>query len=790
MNHKKTDIPTIFIVLGATGDLMTKKIVPALFNLFEKQELPSKFELLGVSRRDWTDQDFAGHVASILKVKAPKARPASVKSFLKLVGYHKIIFETFEDYQALNRKLKAIDLKWGVCTNKIFYLAVPPQFYDTILSHIHTSHLADGCSDKMGWTRIVVEKPFGSDEVSAKALDTRLSKLFEEDQIYRIDHYLAKEMLQNILAFRFGNDLFEADWDQKMIEQINIRLFESIGVEDRGTFYDAVGALSDVGQNHLLQMLALVTMDQPDNFTADAIRQARVSVLESLKIPTVEEAAADSFMAQYDGYRKIKGVAKNSKTETYFRLKGFLTNQRWESVPVIMESGKRMGQSLKEIEILLRHKTPDLHQDNKHERNRIVIHLEPHEGISITFYAKKAGHELELEERKLSFAFREEGVLHKQYTEEYEKLILDCIAGDQTLFVSSAEIAAMWRFTDPFIQAWKQNLVPLKHYAPDSATIALEAAALTDAKFQVSPRLKKEIGLIGLGKMGAGLVRQLHGKGWRVVAYNRSHEKIAEIEKDGIEGALTLDNLVAKLSSPRVVWLMVTAGKAVDDFLFASDGLVSKLNKGDVVIDGGNSFFEDSVRRAALLEQKGIKFLDTGVSGGPAGARHGACTMIGGDPNTFKELEQLFSDISVADGYAYFGPAGAGHFTKMVHNGIEYGMMQSIAEGFALMKESPFGLDLEKVAKLYNHGSCVESRLVSWLESGFKENGTDLPDVSGSVAYTGEGEWTVQTGKKWKIKLPVIEDSFEFRVKSKDSPSYMGKILSLLRNQFGGHSMK
>ena len=207
------------------------------------------------------------------------------------------------------------------------------------------------------------------------------------------------------------------------------------------------------------------------------------------------------------------------------------------------------------------------------------------------------------------------------------------------------------------------------------------------------------------------------------------------------------------------------------------------------MIDGGNSFFEDSMRRAKLLAQRGIRFLDAGVSGGPTGARNGACMMIGGDKAAYEKLESLFADASVAGGYAYFGKAGAGHFVKMVHNGIEYGMMQSIAEGFALMKRSPFKLDLQEVARLYNRGSVIESRLVGWLGSGFRAFGEKLKKVSGSVAYTGEGEWTVKTGKKWKMKLPAIEGSFKFRVRSKKSPSYMGKILSALRNQFGGHSV-
>ena len=264
---QKTDIPTIFAVFGATGDLMTKKIVPALFNLYEKNALPRHFKLLGISRRDWTDEDFKKHVAAILAVKAPGAAKAKVASFLDLAQYHKIEFYALDDYVGLGDALKNIDGTWGMCANKLFYLSVQPQFYDTILNNIHASHVADGCGPDGGWTRIVVEKPFGSDEKSAKALDAQLAVLFKEEQIYRIDHYLAKEMLQNVLAFRFGNNLFEDEWNRDFIEAINIRLFESIDVADRGGFYDGVGTLRDVGQNHLLAMLALVTMEKPERYS-------------------------------------------------------------------------------------------------------------------------------------------------------------------------------------------------------------------------------------------------------------------------------------------------------------------------------------------------------------------------------------------------------------------------------------------------------------------------------------------------------------------------------------------
>lgn len=472
-----------------------------------------------------------------------------------------------------------------------------------------------------------------------------------------------------------------------------------------------------------------------------------------------------------------------------------------EGVPIAMESGKRLGKPQKEIEIVLRHEASCACGGAIKHQNRIVIHLEPKEGITITFVSKKPGHDLAFEERSLNFDFREGGA-RTQYTEEYEKLILDCIAGDQTLFVSSEEIRAMWRFTDPFIEAWQRKLVPLKHYAPDSTAIAVEAAVMEETAERRAhpsvPLINKEIGIYGLGKMGAGLARNFRDNGWRVVIANRSPDPVAALEAEGFEGSRSLDEFLGKLHSPKIIWLMVTAGKPIDDLLFGKPGefsgsLAAKLRRGDIVIDGGNSFFEDSERRAKLLAKRGIKFLDVGVSGGPAGARNGACMMIGGDKKTFKQLESLFASSSVRDGYAYFGEAGAGHFVKMVHNGIEYGMMQSIAEGFALMKAMKFGgakLDLEKIAHLYNHGSVIESRLVGWLESGYKKFGTELKDVSAAVAYTGEGEWTIKTGKKMKMKLPAIEDSFKFRVASKRAPSYMGKILSALRNQFGGHSIE
>ena len=294
-----------------------------------------------------------------------------------------------------------------------------------------------------------------------------------------------------------------------------------------------------------------------------------------------------------------------------------------------------------------------------------------------------------------------------------------------------------------------------------------------------------KLGYIGLGKMGYNMVELLLDKGYQVVAYNRTAGPVQKIAQRGAQPADSIRSLVAALTPPRLVWLMVPH-QAVDDVL---RDIVPLLTKGDVVIDGGNSPYKESMRRAADLEKKGINFLDAGTSGGPGGARTGACIMVGGKEEVFQKYERLFRDLSVENGYAYLGKSGAGHFVKMVHNGIEYGMMQALAEGVAVLKASPFGLDMVKVADLYNHRSVIESRLVSWLKAAFEQYGTELRDISGSVAQSGEGMWTVEAAKELGIPVPVIKGALDFRLQSQKNPSYTGQVVSALRHQFGGHEV-
>ncbi len=295
-----------------------------------------------------------------------------------------------------------------------------------------------------------------------------------------------------------------------------------------------------------------------------------------------------------------------------------------------------------------------------------------------------------------------------------------------------------------------------------------------------------KLGYIGLGKMGANMVERLLEKRHRVVVFDRNADAMTAAKKKGAQTADTLAELVAAVSSPRLLWIMVPY-QAVNAVL---EELSPLLDKGDVVVDGGNSPYKESIRRSKELEARGIDFLDVGVSGGPAGARNGACIMVGGGKGVFQKFEALFRDLSVPDGYGYMGKTGAGHFVKMVHNGIEYGMMQALAEGFAIMKASDFGLELTRITDVYNHKSVIESRLVGWLQSAFQQYGEDLADISGSAAQSGEGMWTVEAGKELGVPTPVIQGALEFRSRSQNNPSYTGKLISAMRNQFGGHEVK
>ena len=295
-----------------------------------------------------------------------------------------------------------------------------------------------------------------------------------------------------------------------------------------------------------------------------------------------------------------------------------------------------------------------------------------------------------------------------------------------------------------------------------------------------------QIGLVGLGKMGYNLALNMKNKGHEVVAYDINQKTLDLISAQGISTVTTLEDLVESITTKRVIWLMIPAGELVDNTLAM---LTPLLSVGDIIIDGGNSNYKDSVRRARELEALQINYLDCGTSGGMEGALHGVCAMIGGNRFAFNHCEQLLKDISIENGYLYCGPSGSGHFVKMIHNGIEYGMMQSIAEGFEVMHKSEFNLDLEKVAKVWNHGSVVRSWLMELTENALRKD-PGLESIRGVMHSSGEGKWTLDTALEKQIATPVIALSLMMRYRSKEDDTFSGKIVAALRNEFGGHAVE
>ncbi|OHA51971.1 MAG: glucose-6-phosphate dehydrogenase [Candidatus Terrybacteria bacterium RIFCSPLOWO2_01_FULL_48_14] len=454
--------PTIFVIFGATGDLSRRKLMPALFDLYDKGFLPEEFKIVGFSRQALNHDEFKE--SALLAISGGKKRYNKKKAakFTDHFLYQPGFFDNALHYQNLAETLIALDERFGVCSNKLFYLATPPALYETILNNLANSGLTIPCGGAKGWTRVLVEKPFGRDIQAARKLDELLGLLFKEEQIFRIDHYLAKETVQNVLAFRFSNALFEPIWNNHYIERVELRLWEKDGIAGRGEYYDGVGALRDVGQNHILQMLALVAMENPGTLSAAALMDKRALALEALRPITGDAIARQTKRGQYAGFRKEKGVASRSTTETFFKITAYIDNERWRDVPFYLESGKGMGESKAEIVIYFKQPTNCLCSSEDHNhRNVLTFRVQPDEGISILFWAKKPGFDFDLKSKHLSFRYRDSAE-ERKLPDAYERILYDCVRGDQTLFAGTRELQAAWKFIMPVIEGW--GATPLIEY--------------------------------------------------------------------------------------------------------------------------------------------------------------------------------------------------------------------------------------------------------------------------------------------------------------------------------------
>ncbi|MFH1018821.1 MAG: glucose-6-phosphate dehydrogenase [Pseudomonadota bacterium] len=465
---ERTLEPCVLVIFGVTGDLAARKLVPALYNLKLDRALPESMFVLGVGRKPHEISDLRKKFLSSAN-QFSRRTPIDPKVWESLAADFEYIageFERSDLYQALKTKLAATDVSHGTRGNRMFYLAVPPELFPVILNNLVRAGLVGGPREE-SWTRVIIEKPFGRDFASACELNRLVAGAFDESQVFRIDHYLGKETVQNILVFRFGNPIFEHLWNRKYIDHVQITAAESMGVGHRGAFYDETGVVRDVVQNHLLQVLALCAMEPPSTLSADDIRDEKARVFRALRPIAGDEAAEQVIMGQYHGYLSEDGVAKNSRTPTYVAMKILIDNWRWQGIPFYLRAGKGLSQRVTEVAIQFQPVPLSLFGQEETcqivESNVLALRIQPNEGVSLRFVAKVPGEHVSVGNVFMNMNYAE--AFGKPISEAYERLLLDCIRGDATLFARRDGVEEAWKFITPIVEAWEGNgRLPVRLY--------------------------------------------------------------------------------------------------------------------------------------------------------------------------------------------------------------------------------------------------------------------------------------------------------------------------------------
>lgn len=485
--------PHILTIFGASGDLTIRKLIPALFRLYIQQLLPEKFQILGIGRTHLSDAEFRDKMAEWIDVKSEFAEQK--KTFLNAIFYESLETENPDAYGKLKDKLDALRAQKDIPENYIYYLATPPSLYEKIAQGLTIAGINKDVEGK-SWKRIIIEKPFGVDYDSAKMLNKRLLCYFAEDQIYRIDHYLGKETVQNVLVTRFANGIFEPLWNRNYIHHVEITSSEDLGVGGRGGYYDNAGALRDMVQNHLLQLVGLVAMEPPIHAESKAIRNETLKVFQSLRPIKEEEVSKYVIRGQYTsckvkgekvpGYREEVGVSENSRTETYVALKFFIDNWRWNGVPFYIRTGKRLPTKVTEIVIHFKkspHHIFSNHYGEMNTHNQLVIRVQPDEGLLLKFGMKEPGTGFKVKPANMDFHYSD--VPGEHISEAYERLLLDCMQGDSTLYIRGDAVEEAWSFVQPILNAWKnQPDIPVYGYpagtwGPEHADSLIEEPEIT-----------------------------------------------------------------------------------------------------------------------------------------------------------------------------------------------------------------------------------------------------------------------------------------------------------------------
>jgi glucose-6-phosphate 1-dehydrogenase len=468
---------TTLVIFGATGDLARRKLLPAIYNLAHEGALPERFNLVGVSRRDQSDDDFRSFARdSIQEFSRREADPQVLEGLLERLSYLGFSFDDQTGYTRLGEAIEALDAGGSQPLNRAFYLSTAPEYFGVITTALKESGLN---YDRHCDVRVIIEKPFGTDLDSARELQATVSHAFRERQVFRIDHYLGKETVQNVMAFRFANYMFEPVWNRNFIDHIQITAAEDIGIGSRAGYYDSSGALRDLVQNHMLQLLTLVCMEPPSSFEADKVRDEKVKVLEAITPPTPEEVERTTVRAQYTagvsggqqvpGYLEEEGVPDDSETETYAALRLEVHNWRWAGVPIVLRTGKRLARKVTEIAVQLEpvpHLAFQSHGSVGVQPNQLILTMQPNEGVSLSLGAKIPGSKMRI--RPVNMEFLYGAAFMSQSPEAYERLILDAMRGDATLFTRNDEVDAQWSIIDPILEAWKAGQPPLATYEAGS----------------------------------------------------------------------------------------------------------------------------------------------------------------------------------------------------------------------------------------------------------------------------------------------------------------------------------
>lgn len=471
----KTAEPCVMVIFGATGDLTARRLFPALYNLAREGLLPSHFAVVGFARKEKSHAEFRQEMLDAVNKhsRVKPVDPAIWHAFSEQIFYQRSEFDREAGYDDLNQLLKNLDRQFGTRGNRVFYLSTQPSFFADIIGHLSNHNLIykDGAHEDK-WSRVIIEKPFGHDLSSAIALQKDITQFLDESQIYRIDHWLGKETVQNLLTFRFSNPIFESIWNNKYIDHVQITVSEELGIGSRGRFFEEAGMLRDIVQNHMMQLLSLVAMEPSTDLGANSIRDEKVKVMHCVRGISEKDFDKHTIRGQYGpgyiqgtavpGYREEENVAKDSSVETYVALELFVDNWRWAGVPFFLRAGKRLPKRATEIVIVFKEVPRFLFQSqyNKIDANILVIRIQPDEGISLKMNCKVPGLSSVVQPVKMDFRYT--SYFGGTPPEAYERLICDCMSGDSTLFARVDEVLASWKLFDPLIKHWAST--PAKNF--------------------------------------------------------------------------------------------------------------------------------------------------------------------------------------------------------------------------------------------------------------------------------------------------------------------------------------